>query len=236
MGTVALSLRLQGTHLMLYSSLPLLLAALTTAAAGDTLYDQIGNNAGDSLTGDIYSSMHFLPVLPETSDIAAVDAVTIAERSDVDGVEFVLNGWGGFEGPAAVTNWQVNVYSDLEAAASNLIGDVLSQSSDPIFIEDWTGDGWLVRLPMSLTVDSGVYLLSVIMSNPYPDNGWTGVATSSIGDDQAWQVSPGGNYVFSPYIEAPDNLAYRLTGTPVPSPGVLTTLIAASLITRRRRT
>ena len=98
---------------MLYSSLPLLLAALTTAAAGDTLYDQIGNNAGDSLTGDIYSSMHFLPVLPETSDIAAVDAVTIAERSDVDGVEFVLNGWGGFEGPAAVTNWQVNVYSDL---------------------------------------------------------------------------------------------------------------------------
>ncbi|MDP6986675.1 MAG: hypothetical protein QGG74_01400 [Phycisphaerales bacterium] len=215
---------------------PLLLAAVTSAAAGETLYDQIGNDDGSALAGDIYSSMHFLPVLPETSDIAAVDAVTIAQRSDVDGVEFVLNGWGGFDGPGAVTNWQVNVYSDLEAAASNLIGNILSQDSDPIFIEGWAGDGWLVRLPVSLTLDPGVYLLSVIMSNPYPDNGWAGVATSTLGDDQAWQVSPGGNYVFSPFIEAPDNLAYRLTGTPVPSPGTMTLLLAASLIARRRRT
>lgn len=221
---------------MLHPSLPLLLAALTSAATGETLFDQVGDDSGGALAGDIYSSMHFLPALPETSDIAAVDAISIGQRSIVDGVEFVLNGWGGFEGPDAITNWQVNVYSDLEAAASNLIGDILSQSSEPIFLEEWAGEGWLVRLPVTVTVDPGIYLLSVIMSNPYPDNGWAGVATSTIGDDQAWQVSPNGNYVFSPYIEAPDNLAYRLTGTPVPSPGTIALLLAPSLVGRRRRT
>lgn len=220
---------------MLHPTPLLLIATLTTAAAGETLFDQIGLPDGTSMAGDIYGSMHFLPELPETSDLAAVDDFTLDQPHSVEAIDFILDGWYSFDGPDDVMNWQVNVYSGLEAAASNLIGDILSQDSEPVFIEQWTGPGWLVRLPVALTLDPGTYLLSVIMSNPYPDNGWVGVATSTIGNDQAWQVSPGGNYVFSPFIEAPDNLAYRLIGTPVPTPGALGVLLAASLMPRRRR-
>jgi len=212
----------------------LLAATFATAATGGTLFDQIGDLSGSSLTGDTYGSMHFLPEIPETSDLAAVDDFAFEHRNTVDAVEFILDGWYYFDGPGDVANWQVNIYSDLEAAATNLVGDILSHDSDPIFIEPWVGQGWLVRLPVALTLDPGTYLLSVLMSNPYPDNGWVGVATSTIGNNQAWQVSPGGNYVFSPSIEAPDNLAYRLTGTPVPAPGAVPLLLAASLATRRR--
>lgn len=217
-------------HLMLIPA-----ALLAATASADVLWDQIGADTGEHLTGDIYGSMHFLPEIPLTSDLAAVDAFTLEQHSTVDAVEFVLDGWAAFDGPDDVTNWQVNIYSDLEAAASNLVGNILSQQSMPIFVENWTGDGWLVRLPITLAIDPGTYLLSVLMSNPYPDNGWVGVATSSIGDDQAWQISPGGNYVFSPYIEAPDNLAYRLTGTSVPAPGGLAVLLFITMCSRRQR-
>ena len=222
---------------MLHPLMSIPAALLTTFASANVLWDQIGSSTGESLTGDIYGSMHFLPEIPLTSDLAAVDAFTLEQHSAVDGVEFVLNGWSAFDGPADVTNWQVNIYSNLEAAASNLTGNILSQESMPIFVDEWSGDGWLIRLPISLAIDRGTYLVSVLMSNPYPDNGWVGVATSSIGDDQAWQVSPGGDYVFSPFIEAPDNLAYRLTGTSitVPSPAPIVAISIASLFVRTRR-
>jgi uncharacterized protein (TIGR03382 family) len=117
----------------------------------------------------------------------------------------------------------------------NLTGNILSQASEPIIIDTWDGDGWLIRLPINLTLSSGTYLVSTIMSNPYPDNGWIGVATSVIGDNTAWQVSPNGDYVFSPYIQAPDNLAYRLTGTAVPAPASLVLILAGLAAQRRRR-
>lgn len=209
--------------------------ALSPMASAEVLFDQIGGNDGSALAGDTYSSIHFLPENPLTDDLAAVDAFDLGQRSTVDGVEFVLDGWAAFDGPEDIVNYQVNVYSDLEAAASNLVGDILSFDSEPVLMEDWTGDGWLIRLPVLFTLDPGNYLLSVLMSNPYPDNGWVGVATTTIGDNQAWQVAPDSNYVFSPYIEAPDNLAYRLTGTPVPAP---TSLVVFGLGAwpRRRRT
>ena len=115
-------------------------ALLATSASADVLWDQIGSSTGENLTGDIYGSMHFLPEIPLTSDLAAVDAFTLEQHSTVDAVEFVLDGWSAFDGPADVTNWHVNIYSDLEAAASNLVGNILSQESMPIFVDEWSGD------------------------------------------------------------------------------------------------
>ncbi len=210
---------------------------LLGSAQADVLFDQIGPASGAAGANDIYGSMRFLPSGPETTDLtlAAVDNFTLHAESQIDAVEFVFDGWAALAGPQDVERWEVNIYSDLEAATSNLIGDLLSDASEPIVIDTWGGDGWLIRLPINLKLVSGAYFVSVIMSNPYPDNGWVGVATSVIGDGTAWQVSPNGDYVFSPSIEAPDNLAYRLTGTAVPAPSSVVLVVAVLAAKRRRR-
>jgi hypothetical protein len=223
----------------LITILPLLAAALghPRSALADVLFDQIGPMDGTAAAHDIYGSMQFVPNPSSTVDLtlAAVDDFTLSADASLDALEFVLDGWASVSGPEAVLAWEVNLYSDLEAAAANLMGDILSQSSEPIVIEAWEGDGWLIRLPIDITLSAGTYLVSAIMTNPYPDNGWVGVATSVIGNDQAWQVSPAGDYVFSPYIEAPDNLAYRLTGASIPEPSTVLLLTAAIAAPRRRR-
>ena len=210
---------------------------LAAAAAGDVLIDQIGPMDGSAMAGNTYGSMHFLPSSPLTYDLAAVDNFTLDQSNAIDGIEFVLDGWYYFDDPNDIVQYEINIYSDLQAATENLIGNVYASISEPVFIESWTGTGHLVRLAIDVTLGPGDYFLSVIMSNPYPDNGWVGVATSNLGDDSAWLVSPNSDYVFAPLLSTSDNLAYRVTGsnTSVPAPGSITLLIGVLCMTTRRR-
>ena len=210
---------------------------LAAAAAGDVLIDQIGPMDGSAMAGNTYGSMHFLPSSPLTYDLAAVDNFTLDQSNAIDGVEFVLDGWYYFDDPNDIVQYEINIYSDLQAATENLIGDMYASTSESVFIESWTGTGYLVRLALDVTLGPGDYFLSVIMSNPYPDNGWVGVATSNLGDDSAWLVSPNSDYVFAPLLATSDNLAYRVTGsnTSVPAPGSITLLIGVLCMTTRRR-
>ena len=202
----------------------------------DVLFDQIGNSDGSSLAGDIYGSQSFIPESNLTAPIEAVDNFTLNTDSQIDAIEFVLDGWNGFDGPDGVVSWTVNIYSDLQAAASNLIGDVLSRTVVPEVNPTWQGAGWLMNLPLDDVLESGDYLVGVLMANPYPDHGWAGVATSMIGDQSAWQISPDGEdiYVFVPYIQTTDNLAYRVLGSSIPAPASVFGLIPL-LLGRRRR-
>jgi hypothetical protein len=200
---------------------------IAAAAAGDVLIDQIGPLDGSAMAGNTYGSMRFLPDSPLTDDLAAVDNFTLDNSCTIDGVEFVLDGWYYFDDPNDIVQWEVNIYSDLTAATENLIGDVHASVSDPVFIDSWSGTGYLLKLAIDVVLEPGEYFLSVIMSNPYPDNGWVGVATSDLGDDSAWLVSPDSNYSFSPSLATSDNLAYRVTGTPVPAPATIALLAGA---------
>jgi len=213
--------------------LPLLLTAVV--ARGDILFDQIGGQDGGSMAGDTWGSMHFLPPPTIQLDLAAVDNFTLTSERRVTAVEFILDGWYNFGGPEGVAAIEVNLYSGLEAAMGNIVGDILSNRPEPIVVASWEGPGWQIRLPVDITLSTGTYFMSVVMDNPYPENGWAGVATSTIGDGIAWQVSPGGDYVFSPMIEAAGNLAYRLVGSPVPTPASVGLLAALLLPSGRRR-
>jgi hypothetical protein len=94
-----------------------LLAA--NSAQAEVLFDQIGPVSGVAGANDIYGSMRFLPTAPETVDLtlAAVDNFTLTMDSHIDAVEFVFDGWAALDGPQEVEGWEVNIYSDLEAAA-----------------------------------------------------------------------------------------------------------------------
>ena len=212
------------------------LLGIATAASGDVLMNQIGPMDGSAMAGNTYGSMRFLPDSPLTHDLAAMDNFTLNQSNLLDGVEFVLDGWYYFDDPNDIMQYEVNIYSDIQAATENLIGDVYASISEPLFIESWTGTGYLIRLAIDVVLGPGDYFLSVIMSNPYPENGWVGVATSDLGDDSAWLVSPNGDYVFSPLLETSDNLAYRVTGsTTLPAPASITLLIYVLVMTTRRR-
>ena len=210
---------------------------LASPAAAETLLDNIGPDNGAGLAGNTYGSMRFIPESPLTADMGAVDDFSLDQAADIETVEFVLDGWYFYSGPDDIAAFEVNIYSDLSAATENLIGDVHSSIADPEYVTSWTGEGLLVRLEIEASLAAGDYFLSVIMSNPYPDNGWVGVATSTIGNDSAWAVIPDGYYVFAPVISTSDNLAYRLTGTSVPAPasGLLLGCAAALSLGRRRR-
>ncbi len=202
------------------------LLAVCGLAHSDILIDQIGGSDGGSLSGDVYGSMRLAPAPAFPLDLGAIDDIHLESAADLEAIEFVLDGWYNFAGPDDVLAWEVNIYTDLAAAASNLAGDLLHQTASPVVVDSWEGPGWLIRLPVNISLSAGTYFLSAIMTNPYPSNGWVGVATSDLGNDSAWQVSPDGDYVFSPLIETTDNLAYRVLGTPVPAPasGVLLTI------------
>ena len=212
------------------------LLGIAAVATGDVLINQIGPMDGSAMAGNTYGSMRFLPDSPLTHDLAAMDNFTLNQSNLLDGVEFVLDGWYYFDDPNDILQYEVNIYSDIQAATENLTGDVYASISEPLFIESWTGTGYLIRLAIDVVLGPGDYFLSVIMSNPYPDNGWVGVATSDLGDDSAWLVSPNGDYVFSPFMETSDNLAYRVTGsTTLPAPASITLLIYVLAMTTRRR-
>ncbi|MCH2141220.1 MAG: hypothetical protein MK100_09365 [Phycisphaerales bacterium] len=211
------------------------LVATTHVAVGDVLFDQIGAADGSSMAYDTWGSMHFLPSPSYDLDIAAVDDFRLDAASTVTSIEFVLDGWYNFGGPEGVAGFHLNIYSNLDRAMHDLTGDLLSMRPEPILVEDWDGPGWLIRLEVDLKLNAGDYFMSVMMDNPYPDNGWAGVATSTLGDNRAWQISPGGNYVFDPGIEANGNLAYRISGISVPAPATLLTLAMFFRLPSRRR-
>jgi hypothetical protein len=208
---------------------------LASPAAAETFFDNIGPDNGSGLAGNMVGSMRFVPESPLASDLAAVDNFTLNTTADLEAVEFVLAGSYFYSGPESIEAYEVNIYSDLSAASESLIGDVHSSMAAPQIIESWTGEGLLIRLEIDATLAAGGYFLSVIMSNPYPDNGWVGVATSTLGDDSAWAASPGGNYVFAPLISTSDNLAYRLTGASIPEPASAMLVGVAGLLGLRRR-
>lgn len=207
-------------------------------ASADVLLDQIGSHDGSALAGDTYGSQSFIPESDLTAAIEAVDNFTLTSDSQIDAIEFVLDGWNGFHGPEDVAAYTVNIYSDLQAAASNLIGDVLSRTVIPEADPTWDGAGWLMHTPLDHALPAGDYFIGVLMANPYPDHGWAGIATSTMGDNSAWQVSPDGEdiYVFVPYIQTTDNLAYRVLGSSIPAPASLLVLWPLTFHSRKRST
>lgn len=207
--------------------------ALAATAQADIVFDHIGPDDGSSLDDGYVVSQHFDN--PQW-DIAAITAFSLEAETVLSGLDFVLTGNANFQGPDVIADYEINVYSDLESASSNLIGDILSTNLSVVLDPDWTGPGTLLNATLGHTLDAGSYMLSVMMTLTSEGQANPGIATTTL-SSTSWMTSPGDKYPWSPAMELNSGLAYRLHGNPVPAPGALALLACAVIVTdpRRRR-
>jgi len=172
------------------------------------------DGTGVGLSG--YLSQDFDSVY-EPYDIVSADNVTVNSSTTVNTADVILRGWAGFIDPSSVTNYQLNFYTSPEAAGVDLVGDVQSIDVDPAnssMIPQWQGEGFLVSIETSFTIDAGDYYFGIICQNQFPMYGQIGVAESLLGDDiSAYWANPAGGFGQGTEGEILFELAYRLGNT-----------------------
>ncbi|MEE2819865.1 MAG: hypothetical protein VX615_04555 [Planctomycetota bacterium] len=184
------------------------------ALGQEIIFDQIGPVDGTGIGTNITGCQYFEEAYAQYS-IASMDNVSFDNATSIGSVEMVLNGWNGFVDPSGVTAYQSNLYSSVEAAAVNLVGDISSSdadAADSTTSPDWAGGGFLVSAPSNHSVNSGSYYFSMIPTNEFATNGQTGVADSNIGDGvYGYQANPGGGFGMPDnYQETTNDVAFRL--------------------------
>ncbi|MEO7453419.1 MAG: PEP-CTERM sorting domain-containing protein [Fimbriimonadales bacterium] len=233
-----------------------LAAVLVAGANAQFLMDQIGpDNSGTGTS--VFASQEFEATFP-TFHIGAIDDFTVGGAANITGVEAAMGLFGGTNPPRAwanVLSFRVEVYSSVNAAAANLVGDVASTSvaAGSVNInEAWVGGVNQIALitisGLNLNIGSGgTYWLGVIPRMDFSNNqGQTGMVNSTWagnnpGNDNAFQVNPGGGFAFpgnQQQIAGNIDLAYRVTGTVVPEPGTFIAIgigLAGLAVVRRRK-
>ena len=173
-------------------------------------YDQIGAANGGDLAGNITASQIF-EAANSAYDIATLDNFTLDAETTIVSIEAVIDGWNGYADINAITNYTISVYSSVDAAGSDLVGDVFSiDIVTPIF-PTWSGPGDLVNFEINVLLPAGQYYFAIIPWNDFGVNGQTGIATSNLGDGTYYQANPNGGFGFGPWQEGTGNAAYRLT-------------------------
>ena len=197
------------------------LGTATVATSQTVIIDQIGNMDGSDIGANITASQDFE---------AAYDIYDIVTADNFNGtieniamVEMVLNGWNGFVDPSTITGYTANLYTDENAAAVSLTGDIASEYIDAADVSMsalWQGAGFLMSMNTSIISASGDQLIGVIPSNDFATGGQTGCADSNIGDgDYAWQANPGGGFGMPGNMQQLTNdAAYRVTSDSVADP------------------
>jgi len=187
-------------------------------------------------------------------DIAALDDFVVAGASTITQIEAVV-GQGGTNFNSAqyanIQNWSVEVYSSVAAAGSNLNGNIAHVVVAPGSVtvnQSYTSAisfGALATIPVSISLPTaGTYYIAVVprldaTANLYQIGiGETTMAAPSPGGNNAFQANPNQGFqqgtTFA--IQGNVNLAYRLTGTPVPEPGTIAALsLGAAAFLRRRK-
>ena len=172
-------------------------------------YDQIGSSDGSALDGNITACQIF-EVANEAYDIATLDDFSFDSETTITSIEAVISGWNGYVDITSITNYTVSVYSSVDAAATNLEGDIYSIDVVTPTLPTWTGAGTLISLDINVTLPSGEYYFAVIPWNDFGVNGQTGIAGSTLGDGACFQANPNGGFGFGAWQEVLGNAGYRL--------------------------
>ena len=184
-----------------------------TSAKAEVIVDQIGPLDGSAL-GQVLSSNQYFEAKYSSFDVGVLDNFTLTEQTDLTLIEFAIDGWSGFENPASITSYEVNIYSETEVAGQSLTGDVATQVvdiSDVTISNKWYGPGYLIGAPIEISLSSGTYWCSVIPTNNFTNDGQVGIFSSTIGDGVlSMQANPGEGLGFGPLRELNLESAFRL--------------------------
>jgi len=221
---------------------------ITPQSSGNVIFDQIGPNSSftDGLGGDLAQIFENAFV---NFNVAYIDDFTVSSAANLnlELVEGVFGGFGGFTAATYnnITAWNVEIYSSVAAALSNLTGDVTSVSVNPVnanFLAqpfNSRSTSALVSLPVDISLPGiGTYWLGVtpvLNFNPY---GQIGLFDSTFfGNDNSAQLNPGGAFAFPGNIRNLNaNAAYRITAETIPEPCsiVASTLVTLGISLRRK--
>ena len=210
--------------------------ATTSLASGQVVFDQIGADDGSNLLGALIPANQYFEPAFSAYNIAAIDDFTLGSAVTITSVEAVIGGFGGYQGLALITGYQVNIYSSSAAAGVSLVGDVFSQDfvlysstfSYPLALQD------NVQFDVSIALAAGTYFVAVIPSNEFGVNGQTGIIDTNLLDGVAgaFQANPNGGFGFGALQGVNANLGYRLS---IPAPGALAVFAVGLIGFRRRR-
>lgn len=194
---------------------------LSGVASAEVVMDQIGDMDGSGIGTNIMASQYFEASFAQYSIVLA-DNFSVTADTNITNVEMVLGGWNGFVDPSSVTAYEVNFYSSPDAAGSNLVGDVASNTidaADATQDPNWTGANYLMGLPTAMVAPAGGSWVGVIPHNEFGTGGQTGCADSVLGDStSAIQANPGGGFGFGPWQEVGADGAYRMNSDGVADP------------------
>jgi hypothetical protein len=204
----------------LFTTVTLALGASTFASGQTVIMDQIGSMDGSDLSGGITGCQDFEAAY-DIYDIVTADSFT-GNSDTISMVEMVLNGWNGFTDPSTVTAYTANIYTDENAAAASLTGDIATEyidAADATQSPDWAGEGFLISVDTSMTSGVGAQLIGLIPTNDFATGGQTGTQASTLGDGTAWQANPGGGFGMPGNMQQTTaDAAYRVTSDAVFDP------------------
>ncbi len=196
---------------------------------GVVLLDQIGPDVSATTGQVIYNSQKF-DAANDDADVAALDDFIVPDGPDLTltCVDTVAGGHNGFDSPANITNYELQIYSSPEAAGMSLTGDVASLASVPVLVvEPFDADTGTFLLHMDLTglgppitLSPGTYWIAVIPTLDFAAGfGQTAISASTIDGSgngpNGHQANPNGFWDYPngfQQIDPPVNLAYRVLG------------------------
>jgi MYXO-CTERM domain-containing protein len=201
--------------------------------ASQVLFDQIGPTPATLASSS--SSSQFNPATPNTV-FATVDNVVFTQSVHLSDFEAAITELQNVISFDLIQSWNVRIYSSLNAASHNVVGDVYNRTFD---VPTSLSEGWaiiggqrteLASFEIDKTLDPGEYWIELTMGNASTDNGVVGIRHSLLGDGSCYFAAPASGQAF-----ALNNAAgYRLFGENVPGPGALA-IFGVGLFTRGRR-
>lgn len=184
-----------------------------TSANAEVILDQIGPMDGSALGLELSSNQYFESEFSDFN-VGVIDNFLLFEETELASIEMVIDGWSGFNSPATITSYEVNIYSSGDEAAISLTGDIAVQevsSGDVTQSLDWYGPGFLISVPVQIALPAGSYWCSVIPSNAFDPDGQIGLYGSTLGDfTMSMQANPGEGLGFGPIRKLSFNSAFRI--------------------------